>query len=250
MKNILIKLLFYCIKIFGKKCHALNFKRVLVIAPHPDDEILGFGGTLLNLIESGAKIYIIYLTDGENSGVWPDKEEIRIRRILLSQQVCKSLRIETINVTRLHLPDGAVPISDGNAFNEVVKSIKEIISTFRPEAVFATHPLDYWPFDHVACAKLAYSAVMKSEYKCQLWYYWVWAWYNIKPWNISINKMTRLYMSDVRNQLASKKNLIRDYLEEFTADNQPWSGNLPQSLLKALSNDYEILENCYQVYSV
>ena len=42
-------------------------KSVLVVAAHPDDEILGCGGTLYNLKKSGAKISIVFLSDGESS---------------------------------------------------------------------------------------------------------------------------------------------------------------------------------------
>jgi len=39
-------------------------REVLVLAPHPDDEIIGCGGTLLRLIASGARVTVIHATDG------------------------------------------------------------------------------------------------------------------------------------------------------------------------------------------
>lgn len=42
-------------------------KRILVIAPHPDDEILGAGGTLIASIGRGAKVRVFYLTRGKAS---------------------------------------------------------------------------------------------------------------------------------------------------------------------------------------
>ena len=37
-------------------------ERVLVIAPHPDDEIIGCGGTMAQHVEKGDRIFVIYVT--------------------------------------------------------------------------------------------------------------------------------------------------------------------------------------------
>ena len=42
-------------------------KNILVIAAHPDDEMLGCGGTLIKLQKKGYKIKCIFLSDGESS---------------------------------------------------------------------------------------------------------------------------------------------------------------------------------------
>lgn len=41
------------------------FKRVLVIAPHPDDETLGSGGLIQDALKSGGKVKIIVMTNGD-----------------------------------------------------------------------------------------------------------------------------------------------------------------------------------------
>ena len=43
-------------------------KKVLVIAPHPDDETLGVGGTILKLSASGAEVYWLIVT--EQKKIW------------------------------------------------------------------------------------------------------------------------------------------------------------------------------------
>ncbi|MHA1566148.1 MAG: PIG-L deacetylase family protein [Alphaproteobacteria bacterium] len=37
----------------------------MVVAPHPDDEIIGPGGTLIRLLDSGWQVQVVYLTDGD-----------------------------------------------------------------------------------------------------------------------------------------------------------------------------------------
>jgi LmbE family N-acetylglucosaminyl deacetylase len=215
---------------------------VVFIAPHPDDELFGIGGSVLKMLENEARISLIYLTDGEGSGVWPNKEGIGRQRIRLSEQFAARLGIVSSNIYRLHLTDGAVPHPGQAGFEEAVKNVKELLDIIKPDAIFATHPLDYWPFDHVACAEIAIEAVRQSETKPQLWYYWVWAWYNVRPWKLPFNNLKKLQKIDISDHLDRKKELMNIYLEAKTPDGKPWSGILPKSLLRAFYNQFEVVE--------
>jgi len=42
----------------------LSYERALVIAPHPDDEVFGCGGTIRRLRKKGAEVYVMYVTVG------------------------------------------------------------------------------------------------------------------------------------------------------------------------------------------
>ena len=39
-------------------------KKIFVVAAHPDDEILGCGGTLLKHVDNGDKVYILFISEG------------------------------------------------------------------------------------------------------------------------------------------------------------------------------------------
>jgi len=233
---------------FIKSC-SISPKTLVVLAPHPDDEIFGFGGALLKLLNGGSQVYIIYLTDGEGSGIWHDREEIRKQRIMLSEKAAEKLGIDNSNIYRLHLPDGNVPHGVQDGFKEAVDNVKLVIDLVKPDAVFATHTLDYWPFDHVACAEIAIGAIQLSEHKPQLWYYWVWAWYNIRPWKLSVRSLKRLKKVDITDTAERKHKLMEIYLNAMTPDGKPWSGFLPEPLIKAWKYPIEIIEKaskeCY-----
>lgn len=57
-----------------------NADPVLVLAPHPDDEIIGPGGTLRRHILAGAPVTIVILTDGKWGGYNPDGKLVEQRK--------------------------------------------------------------------------------------------------------------------------------------------------------------------------
>ena len=42
-------------------------KKVLIVVAHPDDEVLGCGGTIAKLIDQSCQVKVIFLSDGESS---------------------------------------------------------------------------------------------------------------------------------------------------------------------------------------
>jgi LmbE family N-acetylglucosaminyl deacetylase len=59
--------------------------RVLVLAPHPDDELIGCGGTLCRLLSSGAKAWILQATDGCKLESLRDLPEARRKTVRLEE---------------------------------------------------------------------------------------------------------------------------------------------------------------------
>ena len=42
-------------------------KKVLIISPHPDDEVIGCGGLISKIKENGGKVYVLFLTNGDTN---------------------------------------------------------------------------------------------------------------------------------------------------------------------------------------
>ena len=59
--------------------------RILALAPHPDDEIIGCGGTLLRLARAGAKVTVLQATDGSASAALDDAPPAIRRTIRLDE---------------------------------------------------------------------------------------------------------------------------------------------------------------------
>ena len=124
--------------------------RVLVVAAHPDDEVLGMGGTIALHATRGDDVRIVCVTDGSSSQ-YPGDEELRQRKSEEAQRATSVLGVE--EYVHLDLPDMRL---DTVAHVELNNVIEEHVRTFRPAIVYATHPdvnLDHRAiFDSVAVA--------------------------------------------------------------------------------------------------
>ena len=86
--------------------------QVLVISPHPDDEAIGCGGSIASHVSHGAKVYVIFLTSGENGGHGlSETETVRIREIE-AQNAGKILKLAGLEFW--NEPDGKFKANEKN----------------------------------------------------------------------------------------------------------------------------------------
>ena len=137
-------------------------KRITVIAPHPDDEVMGPGGTLIRSLDRGADISVIYLTDGEVS------PNANARRREEAQAVADSLGFETVF---LGLPVNAIPTS-GIALDRFA----ETVAAHSSDVLFIPFLLDDND-DHRRASELLMAAGLtgKLDSDCEVWAYQVYS---------------------------------------------------------------------------
>ena len=132
----------------------LNFnktKKVLVVAPHPDDAELSMGGTIARMITSGWDVCVVDLTDGEPTPF--GSKEIRAQETALASKI---LGIK--NRICLDLPNRKLKETLENR-----KKLAEVIRQFRPDALFGPSLPDWHP-DHVAATQLMEAARFEAKY--------------------------------------------------------------------------------------
>jgi GlcNAc-PI de-N-acetylase len=83
----------------------LAWSSVVVVAAHPDDEVLGVGGTMAMLAAAEARLRLIALTDGEASHPGEDPEVIARTRVAESAAALGVLGATSAELIRLRLPD-------------------------------------------------------------------------------------------------------------------------------------------------
>jgi LmbE family N-acetylglucosaminyl deacetylase/glycosyltransferase involved in cell wall biosynthesis len=138
--------------------HTSDFrgKRVLVLAPHPDDESLGCGGALILHRDAGDDVSVIFLTDGSAGG----EAERRLRE---AQTACTALGVKEFRFwgkqDRQLKPD-----------DETVELLSAAIEELKPELVYCTSPWEYHP-DHQAAYHLLARALGQVELELEVLLY-------------------------------------------------------------------------------
>jgi LmbE family N-acetylglucosaminyl deacetylase len=124
--------------------------RVLVFAAHPDDEVLGMGGTIARLTARGDAVRIVCVTDG-SSTQYPGDAETRARKEDEARRAAAELGV--LDYVHLDLPDMRLDTVPHVELNAVVE---EHVRDLGPETVYTPQPdvnLDHRAlFDSVAVA--------------------------------------------------------------------------------------------------
>jgi N-acetylglucosamine malate deacetylase 1 len=124
--------------------------RILVVAAHPDDEVLGMGGTVALHTERGDVVRVLVVTDG-SSTQYPGDSETRLRKEEEALRAAAELGV--MDYVHLDLPDMRL---DTLAHVEVNRVLEEHVSDLSPTVVYTPHPdvnLDHRVlFDSVAVA--------------------------------------------------------------------------------------------------
>lgn len=108
-----------------------RLRRALVIAPHPDDETIGAGGTLALLGEAGTKVTVVMVTNGEMTpGTRLPADEIGRRRASETVDACGLLGLGRPRF--LNLPDGGL----SGVATELSSHLSGLLAETKPQAAF------------------------------------------------------------------------------------------------------------------
>ena len=135
----------------------LTGKRVLVLAPHPDDETFGCGGSLAIHTAAGDSVKVIFLTNGargDMTGRYERNAYISLRQNE-ARSACAELGISDIEFW---------PYEDRTLAEcpDALERLIFLLNDFCPELVYAPSSIEFHP-DHRAAAVLIFDAVKKCS---------------------------------------------------------------------------------------
>ena len=129
--------------------------KVLIVAAHPDDEVLGCGGTIARMVQSGREVDVAILGEGVTSRLGSGTDSDR-KMIESLRETCRQAA-EILGVTDCVFYDYPDNRFDTVPLLEIVKTVEELIHTIQPEIVYTHHPGDL-NIDH----SITFRAVMTA----------------------------------------------------------------------------------------
>jgi LmbE family N-acetylglucosaminyl deacetylase len=125
---------------------------VAVVAPHPDDETLGCGGSIRLHADQGDQISVIFLTSGELAlGHLPAEEARRIREREADEAAAVLGATSTVF---LRGPDWTV----GDTIETLAMALRPILADQAPAIIYLPHAGEWHP-DHAAALPLVSAAI-------------------------------------------------------------------------------------------
>ena len=222
---------------------AFPHKRVLVVAPHPDDESLGCGGLIAMLAPTGTAFCFVFVTDGGashlGSRTWP-RERLTARRRDEAIEALRCLNIGDADITFLALPDAAMPAPGSPKWDKSVAQVAEIITEFNP--ALALLPWRRDPHcDHRASWRLTRDSLRLANAHPLILEYPIWLDEFGEEGDRPRNDEVRQVMFDVAAVLEAKRAAITAHLTQTTRliDDDPNGFRLTEAVIKRLATPTE-----------
>jgi len=134
--------------------------KILVIAPHPDDECFGCGGSLVIHADRGDPVKVIFLTDGSKadfSGKHRKEDYVELREVE-ARRACEILGVSDLEFWRN--PDRGLEPDDRN-----IDRLSVLLENYRPDLIYVPSPFEFHP-DHRRAAEIACRSLQKARADC------------------------------------------------------------------------------------
>lgn len=223
--------------LYSQRFDSSRFSKVLIISPHPDDEVFGCGGLMQSLVQAGKQVDIIIMSKGEavHRPCCPNEEKNIVQaRTALTDAANGVLGISPNHIHRLDFPDGRFSSVKGG--DDVVKTLSDLVREIAPTEVFIPHPYENSP-DHVAATRLAEQVL--QDYVGKIYYYCVWTWYHMPIYKILKLKYKNARLLRVADSEA-KNRAVDIYIDNSAPCGISYSGDLPNPLMHAARWKYEL----------
>jgi LmbE family N-acetylglucosaminyl deacetylase len=207
-------------------------EHLLVVAPHPDDEVLGAGGLLQIAAAAGARVEICAVTDGEASYGGIASEQLRRLRTAESINALGRLELSGgVRRDRLGVGDGHVAQSETELTEYLADRLGPgslCVAPWRGDG----HP------DHDACGRAA--AIAAASAGAARLEYLVWAWHWADPLGIDLPWPGCRRLELNRRQVARKRWATAAFHSQTQPAEPGGDAVLPASVLRRFWRPFEV----------
>ncbi|KND57880.1 LmbE-like protein [Candidatus Burkholderia verschuerenii] len=210
--------------------------RAVIVAPHPDDEVLGTGGLLARLSQISRSVLIIAVTDGTashpDSPAWPP-ERLADVRPQETREALQRLRLRQVQVARLGLPDGGAARLEPKLSGLLQEHLQP------GDVVFTTWRFDGHP-DHEAVGRAAYAAATEARLPFVEVPLWTWHWASPDDPRVPWSRARRVVLDDSTH--ARKLRAVQAFRSQLEPDATTGSAPvLPDHVLARLTRPFEVI---------
>ena len=186
-------------------------RRVVIVAPHPDDEILAAASLLCHCADTAMPCVVVFVTDGgashPGSTLWPRQRLVRVRA-RESAQALALLAPATRSVS-LGIPDGHVR----DHASRLAHALRHMLGPC--DALFCTWRNDGHP-DHEAAGQV--SADVARQLGCKLFELPIWTWHWAVPDDPRVPWARAVTLSLAPRQLALKRRALACFRSQLLPD--------------------------------
>lgn len=186
-------------------------KKILIVAAHPDDEVLGCFGTVARLIKEGYEAYTLILGEGKTSrdeirDAVSKKDELE----LLDSEIQKAN--DAIGVKRVFIYNFADNRFDSVDLLDIVKVVSKVKEEVKPDIIF-THFENDLNIDHRITYQAVITATRPMEDECvkEIYSFEI---LSSTEWNYPLSFSPDTYF-DISDTLELKLGAMRAYKSEL-----------------------------------
>lgn len=220
---------------------------VLIVAPHPDDEVFACGGLIAYKINAGEKVDVLFMTKGEMSYETENHSivsQISETRFKTAYQALRLLGVDERNIHWFNYKDKGIPDESASDFSRCAQAIADKILELGPDLLFVPHLHDFHQ-DHINTNKLVTEAYKNNpSLRCVAVYcYSVYMLYNLLLKDVFRRHDGELKKIDISEQIDMKKEAIRAYMMpkiKINGQEMSAAGNLSSAFMSNFEKPYEL----------
>jgi LmbE family N-acetylglucosaminyl deacetylase len=142
--------------------------RVLIVAPHFDDEVIGTGGTLALHKDAGSTIGVVYVSDSAGDSAQTGSASQTAVRKAEAEACSRQMSFEIVGI--LDFPDGNLSRHE----DRIATRLKELLESWKPTQIICPFLTDHHR-DHEATASAVALAIRLANWDGEVWGFEVWS---------------------------------------------------------------------------
>jgi LmbE family N-acetylglucosaminyl deacetylase len=211
---------------------------VVVFCAHPDDQILGAGGTMAHYSKEGKDVYTVIFSYGEASHPWLKgrvTSKIRMNECLEANKIVGGKGVTSFGLREARFKKEVKK-------KGIKKKIKKILAQKRPSKIF-THVIDDRDpaGDHRIVHDTVLAAVDEAKYKADVYCFDVW-----NPLNVRKRTNPRMYV-DITDTFDFKIKALRCFRSQWVAMTFLFWSVYARAYINGLHVDCKFAERFYKV---